>query len=164
MKGFALFRRCRRAAGARDARAVAAVEFAIAAPLLALVLAGATDFGLAMWSRSCLANAVAQGAYYAFLTGTSVTLANVQAMVQNASSLSGVNVTASTAPVCNCPSGSPTTLGSPKVACSSICTSGTTGPGEYLTITATYKLTSFLPLNSGLGNRTVTDTVTVHLQ
>ncbi|MDR3531359.1 MAG: TadE/TadG family type IV pilus assembly protein [Rhodopila sp.] len=162
MMGFAAFRRHRRTTGARDDRAVAALEFAITAPILALVLAGASDYGWAMWSRSCLANAVAQGAYYAFLTGTSVTAPNVQAIIQKASSLSGVPAPTVSAPACYCPNGSPATLG-PTVTCASTCADGSR-PGTYLTITATYTLTSFLPTISGLGNRTVTDTVTVRLQ
>ena len=147
----------------RDARqAVAAIEFAIAAPVLLLMLAGAIDFGFREWSRSCLANAVAQGTYQAFLTGPSVTPASIKTMVQGDSSLTGVTVQQIGAPASYCPSGSPATLGT-AVTAGSACPDGTTA-GVYVTITATYTPATFLPYYSGLGGKTLTESATVRLQ
>ena len=147
----------------RDARqAVAAIEFAIAAPFLLLMLAGAIDFGFRQWTRSCLANAVAQGAYQAFLTGPTVTAANIQTMVQEDSSLSGVAVKRIGAPASYCPSGSPAALGA-AVAAGATCPDGTTA-GVYLTIVATYTPVTFLPSYSGLSGKALTETATVRLQ
>src|SRR5260221_5149425 len=60
----------------RADRANAAVEFAVAAPLLTILLGGASDFGVAQFYRTSLANAVSAGTQYAFMTGTSVTATN----------------------------------------------------------------------------------------
>jgi Flp pilus assembly protein TadG len=149
-------------------RAVAAVEFALVAPVLALVLVGAIDYGFREWSRSCLANAVAQGAYYAFLSGPNVSGTTVQTLVQNASPLTGVTVTVNppTAAACYCPSGSPAALGPQVTSCTTACTDGTT-PGTYLKISATYTQTPWIPIPfySGLNNQsTITETATVRLQ
>lgn len=147
----------------RDHReAVAAIEFAIAAPVLLLMLAGAIDFGFREWSRSCLANAVAQGAYQAFLTGPTVTAASIQTMVQGDSSLTGVAVKRISAPASYCPSGSPATLGT-AVTAGSACADGTTA-GIYVTITATYTPVTFLPFYSGLSGKAITEAATVRLQ
>jgi hypothetical protein len=97
----------------------------------------ATDYGYREWSRSCLANAVAQGAYYAFLTGPTVSGTAVQVMVQKASSPSGVAVKRVPTVACYCPSGSPAALGSAVGSCTAACPDGTT-PGTYLAMSATY--------------------------
>ena len=46
----------------KDRRGVAALEFALVMPLLMTFFGGVVDLGVAVWSKSCLANAVAQGA------------------------------------------------------------------------------------------------------
>jgi hypothetical protein len=166
MKGLGSFRRSR--------RAVAAVEFALLAPVLGIIMAGASDFGFREWSRSCLANAVAQGAYYAFLTGPNVSTATVKTLVTNASSLAGVSVNPNpiAAVACYCPTGTPATLGSPVTPCTRACPSDSNLPagilpGKYIVITATYHLTPFFPSYSilkTLSEQTITETATVRLQ
>jgi Flp pilus assembly protein TadG len=152
--------------------AIAAVEFALVAPVLLLALAAASDYGLRTWSRSCLANAVAEGAYYAFRTGTSVTSANIVTMVRNASTLraASVSATATDPTVCYCPTGMVTTptpaaatLGTAH-SCTTNCTDGTT-PGNYVTITATYTLTGYFSLGAyTTRGKTIAETVTVRLK
>jgi len=66
----------------KDRRGVAAIEFAIVAPVLLMMLAGTADFGLIRTGKSQMANGVAQGIEYALLQGPSVTAANVISMVQ----------------------------------------------------------------------------------
>jgi Flp pilus assembly protein TadG len=154
----------------RDRRAVAAVEFAIIAPVLAVVLVGAIDYGFAQWSRSCLANAVSQGAYYAFLNGPSVSPSAVQAVVQNASSLTGISFKRATTIACYCPTGSPASLGPPQVPITLPCTStcpDSTKAGAYIVISATYTLSPWIPIpyyNSTLTDQTITESVTARLQ
>jgi Flp pilus assembly protein TadG len=131
----------------RHRRAVAAMEFALALPFLAMMFAGAADFGFAQWHRSAMSNAVAQGAYYAFRNGATVVPANVQSVVQTTP---GVTVAVIRA-----------------VTCASTCTDGSTA-GKYLTIPSSYTLTSFFPLHSkynffGAGD-VITETVVVRLQ
>src|ERR1700722_2689450 len=62
--------------------ATAALEFALASPLLTIMLGGAADFGLASYYRASLANAVAAGCEYALLTPGFIA-SNVQTVVQN---------------------------------------------------------------------------------
>jgi Flp pilus assembly protein TadG len=146
-----------------DQRAVAAVEFAMTLPVLMIFLGVASDYGMAEWSSSCLTNAVAQGAYYAFVTGTKVTQANVQTLVQNASSLNGVTATASSPALCYCPSGTPATLGA-AVSCTTTCSDGS-APGNYMTITATYTLNGFFSMGAlTIKGHVLSDTATVRLQ
>jgi Flp pilus assembly protein TadG len=149
-------------------RAVAAVEFAIIAPVLAVVLVGAIDYGFAQWSRSCLANAVAQGAYYAFLNGPNVSPSAVQAVVQNASSLTGISIKRAPTIACYCPTGSPASLG-PQVSTTLPCTStcpDSTKAGAYIVISATYTLTPWIPIPyySALDGQSITESVTARLQ
>lgn len=151
-------------------RAVAAVEFALIVPFLAIVLAVATDYGFKEWSRSCLINAVAQGAYYAFLTGPNVSVAAVQTLVQDATSLTGVAVNKRPSPVvgCYCPSGTPATIGTTPLSttfpCTTPCNDGTgTTAAPYLVITATYTPIAIIPYYSGLSG-SISETATVRLQ
>jgi Flp pilus assembly protein TadG len=161
--------RTKKSAALRSHReAVAAVEFALMAPALAIVLVAALDYGLAEWSRSCLANAVAQGAYYAFLNGPNVSPSTVQSMVQNASSLTGVSIKQAPTIACYCPSGSPAVLGrqvSAVLPCTSACSDGTQA-GTYITISATYTLTPWIPIPyfSTLNDQSITETVTARLK
>ena len=163
--GFAAFR--------KHCRAVAVVEFAMTAPLVAVGLAGALDYGIMEWSKSCLINAVAQGAYYAYRTGTSVTPANVQMVVTNSSTLSsslpGVTFKRAIAAVASyCPSGAPATLGT-AVTAGSTCTdtsisgTNTSIAGKYLVITAYYQTIPIIPSYSGLSG-SISETAYVRLQ
>ena len=114
-------------------RAIAAVEFALIAPILLLVLIGGADIGCKVWARSVLVNAVAQGAYYAFLAGPTVSASTVVSFVENAAQISGVTATVS-GPTVYCTSTDPASLtAAPK---SGNCADGSS-PGTYLLITAT---------------------------
>lgn len=165
---------------ARNRRATAVVEFAIVAPAVALFLAGAADYGLAEWSRSCLSNAVSQAGYYAFRQGTTVSTANITAVIQNAfpltssppdplsAAVSAVSVSyppsGTTGVACYCPTGTPATLGT-AVGCGSTCPDATTA-GYYIQIKATYTLKGTFRLASALsinGNQ-ISDTVVVRLK
>jgi Flp pilus assembly protein TadG len=153
----------------RHRRAIAAMEFGLALPFLVLVLAGAADFGFAQWRRSALTNAVSQGAFYAFLTGPTVTAAKIQTMVDNAASITGVSASAN-APACYCITATATPATLTSATCNSACSDGTTAV-KYVAITGSYTLSSFFPatspynhLNNAGTADTVSDTVTVRLQ
>lgn len=150
----------------RDRRATAIMEFALASPALLYFFAAASDYGMAWWDGGCLANAVAQAAYYAFLTGPTVNTANVTTLVQTASSLTipAGNITVGIPTQCYCPSGSPATLGTSVASCSTTCSDGTAA-GNYMTITATYTLTGVFQIPGlSLIGKTITETVTVRLK
>jgi Flp pilus assembly protein TadG len=160
-------------------RGVAAVEFAIIAPVLLLLLGGVVDFGLALATRSQLANGVAQGVQYALLTGPSVTGTSVQSVVRAAALRSGVTgtVTVTTTdssaahhagPACYCVGGEPATLSayatmSGTYTCTGTCPSPDMAPGVFLVITASYVYQPLMPL-SQLVTPTLSETVTVRLQ
>ena len=141
-------------------RGVAAVEFALVVPLVLLLFGGATDLGLAVWTRGILAGAVSQGAYYAFLSGPTVSPSAISTMVQNVTTLSGVSASATT-PATYCASGSPATLTA--TPASDTCADGTK-PGTYTTITASYTMTPMLPAFTGLSASRMQESVTVRLQ
>jgi Flp pilus assembly protein TadG len=155
-----------------DRRGVAAVEFALIAPILLLLLGGVADFGLLMSGKSQLANGVAQGVEYALLTGSRVSAASVQTAVQNGSARSGMSasvIVSVTGPACYCVSGQPAVLPasstplSSSYTCTGTCPASGQAPGAYLIITASYAYQPLMPLYSKLSNPTVTETVTLRL-
>jgi Flp pilus assembly protein TadG len=139
---------------------VAAIEFALLAPVLLFLFGGMADLGFSLRCQGLLAGAVASGAQYAFNTGAGVSAATVKQVVQGGSSLSGVSATVS-GPGLFCVSGSPAAL----VAAGSgqTCADGS-APGTYLTISGTYIYTKLLPFESWFLNPTLTQTVSVRLQ
>lgn len=158
---------------AKDRRGVAAVEFALVAPILLGLLGGAADFGLVFAGKSKLANGVAQGIQYALLTGPSVSAAGLQTAVKNGALRSGLTqpVTVSvTGPACYCVSGTPAALAvtstalSAKNTCTATCPANTTGPNAYLRVVATYTYHPLMPFYSKLASPTVSETITARLQ
>lgn len=155
-----------------DQRGIAAVEFALVAPFLLILLGGAADFGLLVAGKSKLANGVAQGIQYALSTGPSVTVANLRAAVQSGAARSGVTeaVTVSvTAPACYCVSGSPAVLAastplSAANTCTGTCPTGAMPPGAYVQVAATYIYQPLMPFYSGLASTTVSEAVTARLR
>jgi Flp pilus assembly protein TadG len=142
----------------RSQRATAAVEFALVAPVLLLLLGGLLEFGWAVWSDSALCNAVSQASYHAFLTGSGVSPSSIATMTEQASALRGVTATASPA-ACYCASGTPATP-TPAASCTTTCADGTT-PGTYTTIVAQYTVPAFMPL---FASPTITETAIVRLK
>ncbi|MBB2203305.1 TadE/TadG family type IV pilus assembly protein [Gluconacetobacter tumulisoli] len=157
----------------RGREGVAAVEFALIAPVLLLIAAGLSDFPLALWDRIIIAAAVESGANYAFAveqneTGnnSSVSATDVGNAVRAASSLTNLVVTVS-APATYCVSS-----GATKASHVTVLTSGTSGnacadgqqPGLYMTISATYHYAPLLPVYGLLAQTTLGDTATVRLQ
>lgn len=144
----------------RDRRATAALEFALVGPALVALLGGTADLGLSTVCRNQLAEAVADGAQFAFKTGATITAATVQNMVQAASGLSGVTAVV-TGPALYCVGGSPATLTSSTAG--QTCSDGT-APGTYLTISASYTYQQLMPLSSTFLNTTLQQSATVRLQ
>jgi hypothetical protein len=97
---------------------------------------------------------------YAILTQGSASAATLKAVVQDASSLTGVTATAS-APACYCASGTPATLVS--ATCGATCTSGGLA-GTYVTISGTYTYVPLMPGYSFVTNTTLSDTATVQVK
>ena len=150
--------------GARSG--VAAVEFALVAPVL-LILAGAlTDFGLADQAEGRLAAAVASGADYAFVqaqaNGGSVSTGAVAGAVTAALGLAGATATASPpGAYCLSRAGASTSLvpGSPGIACAD-----GTFPGTYMIVSASYAYRPLMPLYSMLAPVSLSASGAVRLQ
>jgi hypothetical protein len=153
-------------------RATAALEFALASPLLVVMLGGAADFGLAQFYRVNLANAVAAGAQYALLTGPAVGTGNIQTIVTDAMYLpagasgnllvtvTGPGGSSSPGGGCLSVSGSPVLITSASYG--SPCGDGSTA-GTYVLITATY--TSIGLMNGFMSSLThpITESATVRV-
>jgi Flp pilus assembly protein TadG len=122
-------------------RGTAAIEFALAAPLLLILLTGIVELGMAAFQAMQVQTAAEAGALYATAHGGG-DLDKISQAVTNATSTAGI--TASPAPqvYCGCPgSGGITSQGSD---CSSTCSDGKP-PGKYATVSATITRQTFLP-------------------
>ncbi len=146
--------------GRGDRRAIAAVEFALVVPVVLAMVAGGADLGFLIRARSAVSSAVAQGAYYAVVTGTSVTASSIATMVEHAAAISGVTATVA-GPTSYCTSGTPLALSA--VPNSGTCADGTK-PGSYVTISATGTAFSIGASVIGFAGSRVNETATVRLQ
>lgn len=105
---------CSFRAGSR--RGSSMLELALAIPMLALILAGVTEFGRAFYAAAEVSNAARAGVQFAAINSTNAT--NYQGM-QNAATADAVNLTGMTATAsqyCECSNGTATN-----------CSSGTCG-------------------------------------
>lgn len=121
----------------RDRRGNAAIEFALLATPLLLLLVGTVDYGLGIYRQMEVQNAAQAGAEYALKHGFAAT--NISSAVTAATPLA---VSANPAPVqtCGCPSG--TTIAS--ATCASTCANGQAA-GYYVTVDAQATYTTILP-------------------
>ncbi len=156
-----------------DRRGLAAVEFALVAPFLLMLLGGAADFGLVMSGKSQLANGVAQGVQYALMKGPSVSAAAIRTAVQGAAARSGVAGTVTvtvTGPACYCLSGQPAVLAasstplSATATCTGTCNGTSPPPSAYVKIAASYGYQPLMPYYSRLANATISETITARLR
>jgi hypothetical protein len=148
-------------------RATAALEFAIATPLLVIMLGGAADFGLAQFYRTNLANAVAAGCQYAYLitqNGGTVTTANVQNVILNAmflpaGAIGNLSVVV-TGPRGYCVVGTGPTMSAATVP--STCTDGSAA-GTYIIVQATYTNTGLMRGFMSVKSQPITESATARL-
>jgi Flp pilus assembly protein TadG len=147
----------RRLLSAQESAGVAAIEFALCAAALLVVLAGTADIGRLLYTASQLDAAVSAGAQYAAnnavrvasdAAGLSTDISNVVANANGSSwATAAVNVNnGNDASGCYCPSGSPGSWswGSAKT-CGSSCSGGSGVAGQFVTIAASRNLTSMFP-------------------
>jgi Flp pilus assembly protein TadG len=127
-----LHRISRRLAGDRSGNFV--IEFALALPILFLLLVGLLDLGRFSLQKSAMLQGAREGAQYGILAPTDST--NINTTAQNASGRT--DVTASNTVFCEC-SSAPGTA----VACSTTC-SGSAVLNKYITVTTTASFSSVL--------------------
>ena len=113
----------------RDWRAVSAVEFAIAAPLLIGMLVPTADLGLAISKNTQLHNAAQAGAQYALANGWDS--AGIQNAVLNATKVSPITLNPAPQQSCGCP----TSNAIASVTCGSVCPDLSVA-GTYVTVSA----------------------------
>jgi Flp pilus assembly protein TadG len=113
----------------RDGRGVAAVEFALATPLLATLLTVLVDFGFGFYEKMQVEDAAQAGAQYALLYGWDSPA--IQNAVTSATTLSGLTATPGPTKTCGCPSGTSVT----SAGCGSTCANGLPA-GTYVTVNA----------------------------
>jgi Flp pilus assembly protein TadG len=123
-------------------RGAVAVEFAIVAPLLLILVFGAAEIGYSAYQAMQVQDAVEAGALYVSKKGWSSS--GITTAVQSATDVAGLAVTPAPAQFCGCPG----TTGVAAISCASICTGGNS-PGHYVQINATLTRQSLIP-NSGL--------------
>jgi Flp pilus assembly protein TadG len=109
-----------------------AIEFALALPILLLLLVGLLDLGRLSIEKSALLQGAREGAQYGIQAPTDT--ANIQTTATNASGVSGATATTST--FCECVSGT-------QVSCTSTCSGGGT-PKQYVVVNTTAPFRSVL--------------------
>lgn len=140
----------------------AAVEFALVAPVLILLLVGTLDFGFAYWEKTDLDDAAWAGAVYAT---EHESLAGVSGAMTSASGLSWVTATVGQ-PFYGCPnSASQSGVTGITVETSKSATCGSGGSSRtYLTVTATTHYSLILPYPGFTDPMTLTSTATARIQ
>ena len=132
----------------RAEEGVSAIEFAIIAPMVALLVIGVMDIASGLWEQMQVSNAAQAGAFYASLNGWNATTSAVESAVTNATTLtvtsqlssstsSACQTTATTTAFsqtiwCGCPN---TSSGPSSATCGATCSDGSEA-GHYVTVCA----------------------------
>ena len=123
---------------AGDARGVAAIEFAVMVPILALMMVCTIDLGMGVYCNMRVQNAAQAGAQYAVVNGFDANaIANA---VLSATNSSGLVASPAPSKFCGCA----TNAGITSAACSSTCPGGSI-PGSYVKVSAQNTYTTLLP-------------------
>ena len=110
----------------------AAIEFALVTPLLAIMLGGVVEIGMAAYQAMQVQSATEAGILYATEHGASSITAIGQAVV-NATGTSGITASPIPLAFCGCPSAAG--IVSQNSNCTTVCSDGTP-PGHYVTVSA----------------------------
>jgi len=125
--------------GPRDhTTGTAAIEFALAVPVLLVLLMGVVEVGFAMYQAMQVYNSVEAGTVYAAKNGFDP--AGIAAAVVNASGTQGITATPAPENFCGCPDAG----GIVAAACGSPCADGNPS-GEYVRISAALSHETILP-------------------
>jgi Flp pilus assembly protein TadG len=134
-------RASRRRAPPRSTAGTAAVEFALAAPVLLGLLVPVADLGVAYSRQIQVQQAAQAGAQYAtFHPWNSSSVTAISNAVKTASNLAGISAAPAPQEFCGCPTGNSVSA----VACSSTCPDGQTA-GYYVVVSAQLTYAPQLP-------------------
>jgi Flp pilus assembly protein TadG len=125
-----------------DVRGTAAIEFAVVAPVLLILVFGAAEIGYSAYQAMQVQDAVEAGALYVSKHGWNSS--GITAAVVNATEVTGLTASPAPAQFCGCPG----TTGIAATGCAATC-SGGNASGQYVRINATLTRQSLIP-NSGL--------------
>lgn len=112
-------------------RGSAAIEFALAIPILLVLVAGTAEIGFGVHEAMQVYNSVEAGALYASKHGFDVT--GISNAVVNATGTSGITATPAPTSFCGCPSAG----GVAPATCGAVCGGGGTA-GTYVRVNASY--------------------------
>lgn len=150
---------------------VAALEFGLLLPVLAVLFVGIVDFSMVYHDELQLASTLAAGAQYAFAkgqteSGTALTT-DVSGFVTGMSAIPLVSVGATynnggDAGSCYCVGGAPAAYSGP-VTCGGACPDGSTA-GKYVTLSAGFDYTPMFAADQVFFSNPMMQSVTVRLQ
>ncbi|MBV8520772.1 MAG: pilus assembly protein [Acetobacteraceae bacterium] len=136
-----------------DSRGIAALEFALIAPVLSVILVGTADLGMACWEKVAVNNAAWAGAAYAAIHGSSNT-SGISNAVSQATGLTSIQASLPLTTFTGCP-----TLSGVISPPTGNCTANT-----YMWITASTQYTLMLPYPGFSNPMTITSKVLVRVQ
>lgn len=122
---------------------IAALEFAIMAPLLLVLIVAIVEIGLATRDALRAQSAAASGSYYALQNGFDT--AGISAAVVNGTGAVGLSANPAPALFCGCP----TVTGIGETVCTATCADGIKAR-QYVRVSATITRTSILDAHLGL--------------
>jgi Flp pilus assembly protein TadG len=107
----------------------AALELALVAPLLMILVVGAAEIGTTVYEGMEAQNAAEAGALYASKHGFDA--AGIASAVSNSTANAGLSATPAPTQFCGCP----VSGGITEISCTSLCAGGT-APGQYVRVNA----------------------------
>jgi Flp pilus assembly protein TadG len=145
--------------GLFNSRGTAAVEFALVAPILILMLVGILDFGTAYWEKTAVDDAAWAGAVYAAVNGYSGNSSGISGAMTSASGLTSI-----TASVGSAFYGCPTSTGITTASSSSTSCSSGGSARTYLPVTASAQYKLLLSYPGFPSTLTLTSTATARIK
>ena len=148
---------CRLILRLRDAKGVAALEFALVAPFLCTFILGVIDLGFGFQAQMAVTQAAQAGSYSALLSDFNTN--TIDSAVANSTGFDGITASPTPTQSCGCPSGTGVTAAS----CGSICADGQTA-GTYITVSAQYQYSTILSYPGLSSPMTLAATSTVRIK
>jgi Flp pilus assembly protein TadG len=118
---------------------VAAIEFAVMAPILMVLFLCTVDLGLGFYRKMQVQNAAQAGAQYAVLNGFKTS--GITTAVTSATNYTGITATPAPSQSCGCPS----TAGLVAAVCGAICGISGSPAGTYVAVSAQATYTTLFP-------------------